>query len=150
MKHFITFVFCLAITALYAQNKGIHLIKKESNEAVFLKENRRIKVKTTDGKAVAGKFAIINDSVISIKNQIIPIDSNVSRRKASTFSAISSPVSIGISAVFLIGSVAAISSGGYAVVLAVVLLPTGLPLFIIPLTANKHPIKKWKYEIVSE
>jgi hypothetical protein len=66
----------------------------------------------------------------------------VSIRKASTFSAIASPVSIGIGAVFLMGSVADISSGGYAVVLAVVLVPAGLPLFIIPLTANKHPITK--------
>ena len=70
MKHFITFVFCLAITVVFAQNKGINLIKNTSNKTIFLKEYRRIKVKTTDKKAIAGKFTVLNDSTISIKNII--------------------------------------------------------------------------------
>ncbi len=86
MKYFIAFVFCLATTGLFAQNKGINLINNKSNDTTFLKENRRIKVKTTAGKAIAGQFTVINDSEISIKNRAISMDSIVTIRKASGFS----------------------------------------------------------------
>ena len=81
-------VFCLTITTFFAQGKGINLINNKSNDTTFHKEHRRIKVKTTDGKTVAGEFTVLNDSEISIKGRIIPIDSIISIRKASTFSTI--------------------------------------------------------------
>ena len=150
MKYFITFIFCLAMTTLFAQNKGINLIKNTSNDTTFLKENRRIKVKTTDGKSIAGKFSLVSDSEINIKGKIIQIDSIVSIKKASTFSAIARPISISIGAFTIGGSIALIAEGGLAVLGAVFALPIGLPLFIVPFTTNKHSIKKWKYEIVNE
>lgn len=150
MKHFITFVFCLLITSLFAQNRGINLIHNKSSDITFLKENRRIKVKTTDGHAIAGKFTVINDAEISIKNQVVSMDSIVSIRKASTFSAIARPISIGVGAVLIAGGFAGLAAGGYAVFIAVVFLPVGLPLFIVPFTTNNHLIKKWKYEIVNK
>ena len=61
MKHFITFIFCLPFSIAFAQNKGINLIKNTSNDTAFLKENRRIKVKTLEGKSIAGKFTIVNE-----------------------------------------------------------------------------------------
>ena len=102
MKHFITFVFCLAITVVFAQNKGINLIKNTSNKTIFLKEYRRIKVKTTDKKAIAGKFTVLNDSTISIKNIIIPIDSIISIRNASTVSTIVRTTSIAVGSTFIL------------------------------------------------
>jgi hypothetical protein len=150
MKHFITFICCLAITAIFAQNKGINLINNKSSDSTFLQENRRIKIKTIDGQAIAGKFTIVNDSTISIKNKSIPLDSIVTIRKASTFSSILRPVSISIGAVFLVSSIGLIAGGGYGVLAAVILVPTGLPLFIVPLSVKKHPNKKWKYEIVNK
>ena len=150
MKHFITFIFCLAMTTLFAQNKGINLIKNTSNDTTFLKENRRIKVKTLEGKSIAGKFTIVNDSDINIKGRIISMDSIVSIRKASTFSAIASPISIVVGSALLVGAMGGLAAGGYGLFMTVAFLPPGLPLFIVPFTANKHPVKKWKYEIVNE
>ena len=150
MKHFITFIFCLAMTTLFAQNKGINLIKNTSNDTTFLKENRRIKVKTLEGKSIAGKFTIVNDSEININGRIISMDSIVSIRKASTFSAIVSPISTGIGSILIAGSIVMIAEGGLAVIGAALALPVALPLFIVPFTANKHPVKKWKYEIANE
>lgn len=149
MKHLITFIFCLVMTTLFAQNKGINLMKNTSNDTTFLKENRRIKVKTLEGKSIAGKFTIVNDSEINIKGRIISMDSIVSIRKASTFSAIASPISIVVGGALLVGGMAGLAAGGYGVLLTAAFLPPGLPLFIVPFTANKHPIKKWKYEIVN-
>lgn len=150
MKHFITFIFCLAFTIAFAQNKGINLIKNTSIDTTFLKENRRIKVKTLEGKSIAGKFTITNDSAINIKGRIISMDSIVSIRKASTFSAIASPISIVIGGALIVGGMAGLAAGGYGVLLTAAFLPPGLPLFIVPFTANKHPVTKWKYEIVNE
>jgi predicted phage tail protein len=149
MKHFLTLIFCLTVTAIFAQNKGINLLKMASNDTIFLQENRRIKVKTTDGTAIAGKFSVVNDSEINIKGYIIVMDSIVSIKKASIFSAIARPISIAVGATFLLGGMAALAAGGIVSVFAVVLIPVGLPLFIVPFTTNTHPIKKWKYEIVN-
>lgn len=148
MKHFIMIIFCLVITTVFAQNKGINLIKMTSKDTTFLKENRRVKVKTTDGKSIAGKFSIVNSSDIQIKGQVIAIDSIVSIKKASTFSAIARPISITVGAIFIVAAVGGAVSGGYAVLLAVFILP-GLPLFIVPFTTNKHPVEKWTYEITN-
>jgi adenosine/AMP kinase len=150
MKHFITFIFCLAFSIAFAQNKGINLIKNTSNHTTFIKENRRIKVKTLDGKSVAGKFTIVNDAEINIKGRIISMDSIVSIRKASTFSAIASPISIVVGGALLVGGMAGLAAGGYGLLLTAAFLPPGLPLFIVPFTANKHPLKKWTYEIVNK
>lgn len=110
MKNFTIFIFCLVITAVFAQEKGINLIKNTSNKTTFLKENRRIKVRTIDKKAIAGKFTVLTDSTISIKNKIIPIDSIVSIRKASTFSTILRTTSISIGAVAAVGGFAMATS----------------------------------------
>lgn len=159
MKHFITIIFCLAMTGLYAQTKGINLIKLKSNDTTFLKENRRIKVRTTDKKAIAGKFTVLNDSTISIKNKIIPIDSIISIRKASTFSTILRTTSISIGTVAVVGGFALAvadppKGSGYASGAAssagIGLVIVSLPFLITPLTVKKHPVKKWKYEIVNE
>jgi hypothetical protein len=150
MKYFITLVFCLAITALFAQNKGIGLLKNDSRSLTFLKENQRIKIKTIDGQRIAGKFTVVNDSTISIKNNIIPLDSIATIRKESTFSSILRRVSISIGAVLLASGIGLVAGGGIGAIAAIGILPVGLPLFIVPLTVNKHPTTKWKYQIVNK
>lgn len=150
MKHLLTFIFCLVFTITFGQNKGINLIKNTSNDTTFLKENCRIKVRILEGKSIAGKFTIVNDSEINIKGTIIPMDSIVSIRNASTFSVIVSPISTVIGSILIAGSIVLIAEGGLAVIGAALALPVALPLFIVPFTANKHPVKKWKYEIVSD
>ena len=150
MKYFITFIFCLAFSIAFAQNKGINLIKNTSNDTTFLKENRRIKVKTTDKKAIAEKFTVLNDSTISIKNKIIPIDSIISIRKASTVSTIVRTASIAVGSTFILIGLGGLVAGSYGYLASAVFTPPGLALFIVPLAANKHPIKKWTYEIVNE
>lgn len=150
MKHFTTFIFCLAFTIGLAQNKGINLVNNKSSDTTFLKENRRIKVKTTDGKSIAGKFTIIDDSEINIKGKIIEIDSIVSIRKASTVSTILRTASIAVGGTFILIGLGGLVAGPYGYLAAAVFTPPGLVLFIFPFTANKHPIKKWTYEIVNE
>ena len=150
MKIFLTQICLLVTTLLFAQNTGINLIKTKSNDTIFLKEHRRIKIKTSDGMRLAGKFTVINDSMISIKNKIINLNNVVSIRKASTFSSVVRTVSIGLGTALVLGTgVAAIlevkNDSGTAAVAALIL---AVPMVIMPISIKKHPTKKWKYEIV--
>jgi hypothetical protein len=129
--------------------KGIKLTYKENQKTTFLAENRRIKVFTINGKSKAGKFRILDENTIIIKNDTLALDSLVKIRRASTFSAIASPIAIYFGGSAIIGAVAGAAAGGYGLLATIVLLPPGLPLFIIPLTANKHNRNKWKYEILN-
>lgn len=133
--------------------KGIKLTYKENQKTTFLAENRRIKVFTINGKSKAGKFRILDENTIIIKNDTLALDSLVKIRRASTFSAIASPIAIfiGGSAIIVgVGSgVFGAVTDGYGLLATIVLLPPGLPLFIVPLTANKHNKNKWEYEILN-
>ena len=159
MKHILTIIFCLAFTICLAQKKGINLIKTSRNDTTFIKENKRIKIKTIDGKSISGKFTIVNDSAITIKGKTITMDSIVSIRKASTFSTILRTTSISIGTVAVVGGFALAvadppKGSGYASGAAssagIGLVIVSLPFLITPLTVKKHPVKKWKYEIVNE
>lgn len=156
MKHFITLIFCFVFAIGFAQKKGINLIKTTSADTTFLKENRRIKVKTVNGKSIAGKFSVVNDSAIYIKGKIISMDSIVSIRKASTFSTILRTTSISIGTVAVVGGFAMATSetkgitSGATNSAGIGLVIVGLPFLITPLIVKKYPMKKWKYEIVNE
>lgn len=147
MKKFILFSILLISFIVNGQKQGINLIHNKRNDTVFLEAKKRIKIKTTNRKTIAGRFIILNDSTISIKNQIVPIDSIVKIRKASTFSAILKPVCIYVGALFLTGGLAGVIYGNY--IATIILVPPGLPLFILPQTTSKHKKQKWRYEIVN-
>ena len=149
MKKAIVIIFLIISQTIFSQQKGLHLIHNKKNDTVFLVENRRIKIREANGDYTAGKFTIVNDSTISIKNKIIPLDSIVKVRKASRFSAIASPVAITIGSIFLTGGIAGAVAGGYGLLATVILVPPGLPLFIVPFTANRHKKEKYRYEIVN-
>ena len=158
MKHLTILIFCLAINAIFAQKKGINLINKKSNDTTFIKESSRIRITTIDRKSFAGKFTILNDSAIIIKNKVFEIDFILSIKKVSTFTAITNPIIKLIGSIFLLSSFAlttnaSSSSGGYSGVtqeFGAFLALTSLPIIILPNTVNKHQVKKWKYEIIDK
>jgi hypothetical protein len=150
MKNTIIIVLLLFSTTIaFAQEKGMYLINKKSQDSTFLVENRRIKVFTLNGKAKAGKFRILDDKTIIIKNDTLALASIVRIRKASTFSAIASPVSIYFGSLAIAGGLAGAYAGGLSLLFTVVLLPPGLVMFTVPLTANMHEREKWEYMIVN-
>ena len=158
MKQLTILIFCLTINAIFAQKKGINLINKKSSDTTFIKENRRIRISTIDRKFIAGKFTILNDSAIIIKNKVFEINSILTIKKVSTLSAISNPIIKLIGSIFLLSSFAlttnaSSSSGGYSGVtqeFGAFLALTSLPIIILSNTVNKHQVKKWKYEIIDK
>ena len=129
-----------------AAEKGILVTKKDSSSTLFLKENKRIKVKLLDGKVYVGKFQIINDSTFSIRDNIISLDSIAKIKRRSLVSSIFSPVVIvyGIGLVSL--GVVGIAYGGYVIILGALILP-GLPMVLVPLISENHRPQKWNYSI---
>lgn len=146
-KYSIISILLLSFFCAFSQQKGINLINKQTKDTIFIEELRRIKIHTIDGKNRAGKFTIIDDKTIMIKNKSFSLDSIIKIRKASTFSAISSPISIIIGASFVTAGLVGAYIGGYGILITILLLPTGTPLFIVPFTANEHVSKKWEYKI---
>ena len=131
-----------------AQENGISLKKENSKKSLFLKENRRIKIRTLDGKKIIGNYTIVGDNAIKIKNQTVALDSIVSISKHSKFSSVASPVFVVIGTIFVVTGTAGLIAGSYAV-LAAPLIPLGLPLILVPVLTNKHKSTAWRYEIVN-
>jgi hypothetical protein len=56
-----------------SQNKGIRMIKLNSNKEKVSKENKRIQVKIVDGRTIKGRFTIKDSNTIMIGNLRISI-----------------------------------------------------------------------------
>lgn len=149
---FITKTISLSILLLFisffvqGQEKGITLINRKNEKTVFFPENKRIKIRTTENKNIIGKYSIVDDKTILIKNQEISIDSIVMIRSCTISSQVFSPLLLTTGSVFVIVGTAGLIAGGYGVI-ASPLIPFGLPLILIPILANKHNNKKWAYKI---
>jgi hypothetical protein len=126
----------------------MYLINKKNQDSTYLAENRRIKVFTINGKAKAGNFRILNDSIIVVKNDTIALVSIIKIRKASAFSAITGPISIGLGSILLSGAFILFKEGGLAASFGMVLFLPGTPMFIVPFISNMHRREKWEYVIV--
>lgn len=149
MKKLIILFTILSLNVFYAQ-KGINLINDKSKDTLFLKENHRIKIETISGKQIVGKFTITNDSVITIKEKQIALIDIVAIRKQSTFSAIICPIAIGAGTVFMTVGVLGVIINAYNSSALAVLIPIGLPLYILPFTRDEHKSTKWNYKIRNE
>jgi hypothetical protein len=62
---------------MLAQKRGIEFNNLKKNTVDFISENKRVKIKTTDGKSLIGKFTIIDSATIKIENKPINIDAIV-------------------------------------------------------------------------
>ena len=132
--------------------QGISLFNPKGGDLEFIREHHRIKIKIDNGKNIAGQFTILDSATIKIKDRIIHLDQIVKIRKASGFSTIMETVSMTVGASILLPSLYNIPFAkksddiGFA---AIIGLPAGSLLFILPLTSqNKHKKEKWTYKII--
>lgn len=129
--------------------QGISLFNPKKSNLEFIKEHHRIKIKTINGKNIAGQFTIIDSTTIKIKDQIINLDQIVKIRKASGVSTAIETILITVGAATIGAVTYSIISDtageGYGVAAGILTLPS----LILPLTThNSHKGKKWKYKIV--
>ena len=130
----------------YHWRKRNYFTKKNSKKTAFLLENKRIKVALLNGEVIAGKFKIIEDNTIIIKNRTISLDSIAKIKRRSTVSALFSPVVVICGVVYIVAGFAGIAAGGYAVLLAP-LIPVGVGMILIATISENHNYLKWNYSI---
>lgn len=65
MKRSIVFSLLIFLSCfLYSQEKAIKLTKQNSDREIIIKENKRIKIKTMDGRKITGRLKIENNTII--------------------------------------------------------------------------------------
>ena len=90
---FISLLFSLfSTTVLFSQEQGIVLEKKNSERIDFLKENKRIKVITTDGSVFYGRFSIVAENTHAINHSTIALHSVITINRKSLTSLLGSYV----------------------------------------------------------
>lgn len=67
-KSFLVVISLLFFNLLIGQNQGIKITNVNSNKEKNIKENKRIKLTTFDGRKIKGRFKIENSSTIIVDN----------------------------------------------------------------------------------
>lgn len=61
----------LLVNLLFSQQQAIKITNQTSNKEITIKENKRIKIKTTNGEKISGRFKIDGNNSILIKDKRI-------------------------------------------------------------------------------
>lgn len=130
-----------------AQKNSIELINKESGETKFINENKRIKVKISSGKKLTGKFRVVDDKMIRIRQNFIPVDSIIMIRKRPIALAVLSDFLIVSSASFIVAAGSEVKDSPLVVVVIPPALVIGGASILIPNILQKNKINKWRFQI---
>ena len=140
-------VLVFSANSLFSQEQGILLEKKNSERIDFLKEHKRIKVVTTNGKELYGRFSILNDSTITINSTTIPLKSIAKIKRKSMTSLIASPVVPLIGVIFILGGTGVAVTSKSGAIAGVGMISSGFAMTLASLISNKHEKEKWEYKI---
>jgi len=55
------------------QKKGIDIFNEQTGKEIIIKENKRVKIKTSDGVKISGRLKIIDNETILVKNEKIKL-----------------------------------------------------------------------------
>ena len=145
----VLFFFMLCNSAV-AQQKGILLSSKTDDDTEFFRENKRVKIKTIDGKKHTGRIKIIDENTIRIDNDLIAIGSITKIRRQSLFSAILSGGFIAIGGAAVVGGATTDkASFGADLIIIAGALSGGIGT-IIQAIGDNHKKYEWDYKIVMD
>lgn len=151
-KIFFLFISLFFINIATSQNNAIKITNLNTNKEKVIKENKRIKLKTSDGRKVKGRFKVENDSTIIIDGTRINItDIEALKRNPLLTSILTSGFLIYAGAItagfgVLIG-VLVDSTAFWLVLPGAAMLYTGIKS---PNINKNHKIEKgWRFEIIS-
>ena len=147
IKPIFVWIILLISSSIFSQGKGITLENKETKKTILILENERVKVKTIDGETLVGHFQIIDSETISIDGTPILLSSIVKIKQRTLLAGILRTICIVTGTILIIGGLAGAVAGGYGLFITIIALPPGLPLFIAPLSSNRHSYKNWNYKI---
>ena len=151
-KLFLLIISVFFFNAAMSQNNIIKITKLNTNKEKIIKENRRIKLKTSDGQKIKGRFKVENNSTIIIDDVRINLsDIEELKRNPRLTSILTSGFLIYVGTItagfaVLIGALAD-SNAFWFVLPAVGMIYTGLKSPNI--NKNHKTDKGWKFEIIS-
>lgn len=141
------FILVLYSTLVFSQEKGIVLKDKKTDEVEFLKENKRIKVFTTDGTNYVGRFKIIDDNTIEIDGEKITLDAIMKIKRRSVTSATIETTFYVLGGIIVAACIVAAATDP----LFLIVIPVSFPLIgvglLIPALEENHKVKRWQYSI---
>lgn len=154
MKNIALLFFALFVTQLlFAQANALKLTNTETEEVIIIPENKRVRVKTVDGKKYSGRFTVQDSSSILVDKHLVTLDELVKiKRHPLVQNIIVSSLFIWSGLVFTVVGLWMVSWSGQPI-LALAGLP-GVTLTYFGFTGPN--LKKaykvagnWKYELVT-
>lgn len=143
-------VFCLLFSFfVLGQTAVLKLQSKHSSFYKEIKENKRIKVETKEGKIFKGRFKVQDSTSIVIQDQVVLLEDIVTIKKNSMFGTIANPIFITIGAgVFILGASGLFVANPFAAIAGVIAMIGSIPIVAVPLFRYGHPSKNWHYSII--
>ena len=74
IKILLLLISVISFKCLIAQENAISVFKDQTEKEIRIKENKRIRIKTTEGKTISGRFKIFDNETIIIKNKKINLN----------------------------------------------------------------------------
>lgn len=154
LKTVILILSLLIISSLYAQEKVLNIFNEQKFKGTLIKENRKIRIKTNDGLKLTGRFKIVDDETIYIKNREIKLNQIKKIKKHPlVMSVILDGFFYYLGTTFILGSLAlyALSSGDASVLL--LMIPS--PLFLYAAVKSPNILRsyntadQWQFEIIN-
>ena len=153
MKKDILLIFCLVLSTIsMAQEQAIKITSEKAAKEIVIKENKRIKVQTSDGQKIAGRFKVVDDNSIMVNDKIIALSDILSVKRnplllsifTSSFLIYAGAITVGIGAIV---GVFADSSGFLVMIPGAAMIYTGIksPNFL----KNYKTDSDWTFELIS-
>jgi len=153
MKKKFLLISCLIISAIsLAQEQAIKITNQKAAKEIVIKENKRIRVQTSDGQKISGRFTVVDGSSILIKDRTIAISDILSVKKnplllsifTSGFFIYAGAITVGIGAII---GVFVESSGFLLAIPGAGMIYTGIksPNFL----KNYKTDGDWTFELIS-
>ena len=142
----------LFVNLILAQANAIKITNQASAKEIIIKESKRIRVQTTDGQKISGRFSIVDGTTLLIKDQRIDLADIESIKRhplltslfTSTFFIYGGALAVGFGA--LIG-ILVDSSAYYLIIPGAAMIYTGIksPNF----NRNFKKDKNWTFELIT-
>ncbi|MFV8269257.1 hypothetical protein ACNQGP_04875 [Flavobacterium sp. GT2N3] len=146
-KTVILIVFLFSGFISLAQKNSIELINKQTGETKLIEENKRIKIKISSGRKLIGKFRVVDDKTIRIRDFFLSMDSiTMVRRRPIVLTVLSDLLIVSSASFIVMISPEAKNNPFAAVVIPPVILIGGAGL-LMPNIPKKNKKDKWRFQI---
>lgn len=148
MKCFVILLFLLTLQ-MFSQHNYIEMTN-EKGKVVIIKNDKRVKIVTQDGKRFFGRIHIINQEQVVLRKDTLSLSSIVKIQKRSGAKSALTTILIVVSSLAIPASLPLLFVDNTTAVVVftfgLVGLPTGI---LIPVLGKNYNIKQWSFKIIT-